>query len=44
MSKEGRYRILMQANPEAAERLIQEAQQIIEQRWQYYRMLAGKSS
>jgi len=43
-SKEGRYRILMQANPEAAERLLQQAQQIIEERWRYYRMLAGKNS
>ncbi|MER3473419.1 MAG: pyruvate:ferredoxin (flavodoxin) oxidoreductase [Armatimonadota bacterium] len=43
-SKEGRYRILMQSNPEAAERLLQEAQEVIQERWRYYRMLAGKGS
>lgn len=43
-SKEGRYRILMQANPEAAERLMQQAQAIVEERWRYYRMLAGKAT
>lgn len=43
-SKEGRYRILMQSNPEAAERLLQEAQEIIQERWRYYRMLAGKGA
>ncbi|MGQ9541045.1 MAG: pyruvate:ferredoxin (flavodoxin) oxidoreductase [Armatimonadota bacterium] len=43
-SKEGRYRILMQSNPEEAERLLQEAQEIIQERWRYYRMLAGKGA
>ena len=43
-SKEGRYRILMQSNPEEAERLLQEAQEIIQERWRYYRMLAGKGT
>ncbi len=43
-SKEGRYRILMQSNPEAAERLLQEAQEIIHERWRYYRTLAGKGT
>ncbi len=42
-STEGRYRILMQANPVAAEQLVQQAQKVVEERWRYYRMLAGKT-
>ncbi len=37
---ENRYRMLMQANPDAAEQLFEQAQQAITERWQRYEQLA----
>lgn len=42
--REGRYRILMQSDPEMAERLMNLAQQDIDQRWAAYSKLAAKEA
>jgi pyruvate-ferredoxin/flavodoxin oxidoreductase len=42
--REGRYRMLQQSNPEAAERLLKLAKQDIEERWASYERMAGKKS
>ncbi len=39
--REGRYRMLMQADPETAERLMAEAQHDVDQRWAAYARLAA---
>ena len=41
--KETRYSMLTKSNPEAAERLMQEAEAEVKARWQYYEQLAGLS-
>jgi pyruvate-ferredoxin/flavodoxin oxidoreductase len=38
---EGRYRFLLQSNPEAAKELLNRAEQAVEERWRYYKQLAG---
>jgi pyruvate-ferredoxin/flavodoxin oxidoreductase len=42
--REGRYRMLQQSNPEAAERLLKLAKQDIEERWASLERMAGKKS
>jgi len=37
---EGRYRILQQSDPEAAKRLLGQAQQNVTERWSYYKQLS----
>ncbi|MCA9942527.1 MAG: pyruvate:ferredoxin (flavodoxin) oxidoreductase, partial [Anaerolineales bacterium] len=39
--REGRYRILQQSNPQAAERLLELAKQDVADRWTTYKQLAG---
>ena len=39
---EGRYRMLRQSDPEAAEVLLQQAQQSVNHRWQQYKQLAER--
>ncbi len=39
--REGRYRILQQSNPQAAERLLELAKQDVADRWVTYKQLAG---
>ncbi len=41
--REGRYRMLQQSNPEAAERLLQLAKADVEERWKNYQRLAVSS-
>jgi pyruvate-ferredoxin/flavodoxin oxidoreductase len=38
---ETRYRVLTQTNPEAAARLLVEAQKVVEERWQRYQQMAN---
>jgi pyruvate-ferredoxin/flavodoxin oxidoreductase len=38
---ETRYRVLTQTNPEAAARLLVEAQEVVEERWQRYQQMAN---
>ena len=42
--REGRYRILQQSNPQAAERLLELAKQDVVDRWDHIHQLAGKDS
>jgi pyruvate-ferredoxin/flavodoxin oxidoreductase len=39
--REGRYRMLQQSNPEAAERLLELAKADVAQRWESYRKMAA---
>ncbi|MFW5942083.1 MAG: pyruvate:ferredoxin (flavodoxin) oxidoreductase [Chloroflexota bacterium] len=41
--REGRYRMLTQSNPEAAERLLELAKEDVAMRWKQYQRLAGKN-
>lgn len=42
--REGRYRILMQSDPEMAEKLLSKAQEDVNQRWNAYTKLAAKEA
>ena len=40
---EGRYRMLQRSDPETAQRLLQNAQQAVQHRWQHYKQLSQMS-
>ena len=39
---EGRYRMLLQSNPEAAKTLLEHAQNAVRERWQHYKQMAAE--
>src|SRR5690606_1963175 len=44
MYQEMRFRVLQQTNPAEAERLLQLAQQDVEERWKFYEQMAAAAS